>query len=127
MSCGFCHPLYPTGVGTSGNFVLSSLREEMGPGDVCWVPQAAIRHGRARQSQRWNRVGIVECSCGYRPRGVCIRENFILLGNWGTRLGVRQVAKRSSDPRVAYPDVKIQVRKLVRVVGIVAPFCPTRE
>ena len=30
------------------------------------------------------------------------------------------MAKRSLDPRVAYPDVKLQVR----VVGIVAPFSP---
>ena len=26
------------------------------------------------------------------------------------------------DPRVAHPDVKVQVRDLVRVVGIVAPL-----
>ena len=32
------------------------------------------------------------------------------------------LAKRSSDPRVAYPEVKIQVRDLVRIVGIVVPF-----
>ena len=32
------------------------------------------------------------------------------------------MAKRSSNPRVAYPEVKVQVRALVRVVGIVAPF-----
>ena len=32
------------------------------------------------------------------------------------------MAKRSSDPRVAYPEVKVQVRDLVRVVGIVAPL-----
>ena len=30
--------------------------------------------------------------------------------------------KRSSNPRVAYPEVKLQVLDLVRVVGIVAPF-----
>ena len=36
--------------------------------------------------------------------------------------GVRHVAKRSSDPRVAYPEVNVQVRDLVRVVGIVALF-----
>ena len=36
----------------------------------------------------------------------------------------RHVAKHSSDPRVAYLEVKIQVRDLVRVVGIVAPFAP---
>ena len=35
------------------------------------------------------------------------------------------MAKRSSDPRVAYPEVKVQVRDLlVRVVGIVALFAP---
>ena len=32
------------------------------------------------------------------------------------------MAKRSSDPRVAYPEVKVQVLDLVRVVGIVALF-----
>ena len=32
------------------------------------------------------------------------------------------MAKRSSDPRVAYLEVNVQVRDLVRVVGIVAPF-----
>ena len=34
------------------------------------------------------------------------------------------MAKRSSDPRVAYPEVKVHVRDLVRVLGIVAPFAP---
>ena len=34
------------------------------------------------------------------------------------------MAKRSSDSRVAYPEVKVQVRDLVRVMGIVAPFAP---
>ena len=34
--------------------------------------------------------------------------------------------KRSSDPRVAYPEVKLQVRHLVRVAGTVycCPFLP---
>ena len=36
--------------------------------------------------------------------------------------GGRHVVKRSSDPLVDHPDVKVQVRDLVRVVGIVAPF-----
>ena len=36
--------------------------------------------------------------------------------------GGRHMAKRSSDPRVVYSEVKLQVRDLVRVVGIVAPF-----
>ena len=36
------------------------------------------------------------------------------------------MAKRSSDPRVAYPEVKVkvQMRGLVLVVGIVASFAP---
>ena len=34
------------------------------------------------------------------------------------------MCKRSSDHRVAYPEVKIQVRDLVRVVGIVLPIAP---
>ena len=32
------------------------------------------------------------------------------------------MVKRSSDTRVAYPEIKAQVRDLVRFVGIVAPF-----
>ena len=32
------------------------------------------------------------------------------------------MAKRRSDPRIAYPEIKVQVRDLVRVVGIVGPF-----
>ena len=41
---------------------------------------------------------------------------------WGG--GGRHMAKRNSDPRVAYPEVKHQVRDMVRVAGIVAPFAP---
>ena len=38
--------------------------------------------------------------------------------------GGRHVAKRSSDPRVAYPVVNVQVRDLVPVVCIVVSFAP---
>ena len=38
--------------------------------------------------------------------------------------GGRHVAIRCSDPRLAYPKVKLQRRDLVRVVGVVAPFVP---
>ena len=31
------------------------------------------------------------------------------------------MSKRNSDPRVGYPEVKVHLRDLVRVVGIVAP------
>ena len=34
------------------------------------------------------------------------------------------MAKSSIDPRVVYPEVNVQVRDLVRGVGIVAPFAP---
>ena len=34
------------------------------------------------------------------------------------------MVKRSSDPRVARPEVIVQVRDLVRVMSIVAPFAP---
>ena len=34
------------------------------------------------------------------------------------------MAKRSSDPQVAYPEVKVQGPDLVRVVHIGGPFAP---
>ena len=71
-------------------------------------------------------MAIVEGSCGYRARGVNIPGKFVLSRNPGYKTRGRHVAKRSSDPQVAYPEVKIQVRDLVRVVGIVAPL-PHRE
>ena len=54
--------------------------------------------------------------------GSVFGENLFYRECRGTRRGDRHVAKRCSDPRVAYPEVKIQVRDLVRVVGVVAPF-----
>ena len=42
--------------------------------------------------------------------------------DWGG--GDCQVAKRSSDPRVAYPEVKVQVRDLVHC-GYCCPLYPT--
>ena len=94
----------------------------MGTGDLCRVPPAAARHGRARQSSGTGPNGIVEGYCGYRARGVSIQEKSFYRESWGTRRGDRHVAKRSSDPRVAYPEFKVQVRDTVRVVGIVASF-----
>ena len=47
----------PIGAGTRGNFVLSSRRGEMGPGDVCRVPLAAVRYRRARQTSESGPVG----------------------------------------------------------------------
>ena len=93
---------------------------------MCRVPPAAARHGRARQSS------------GTGPCGDC-RGVLRIPGPWGQYSGKirfiekpvvqdygrRHVAKRSSDPRVAYPEVKIQVQDLeMRAMGIVAPFAP---
>ena len=79
--------------------------------------------GEPGNVQGRDRVGIVEGSCGYRARGVSIRGKFVLSRNPGyKRGGGRHVAKRSSDPRVPYPDV--QALDLVRGVGIVASFAP---
>ena len=97
----------------------------MGTGDLCRVPPAAVHPGRARH-----------CS-GTGPCVYCIRVLWVPgpRGQYSGNLhfiekpGVqderdRHVAKRSSDPRVAYLEVNVQVRDLVRVVGIVAPFAP---
>ena len=90
------------------------------------APSSGTSRERPGNVQGWDRVGIVEKSCGYRAHGVSIRGKFVLSRNPGykTRGGGRHVAKRSSDPWVAYPEVNVQVRDLVRVVGIVAPFTP---
>ena len=97
----------------------------MGTGDLCQVPHAAVRHGRARQSS------------GRGQYGDCIRVLWIS-GLWDQYLGKlrfigkpgvqdkegRHVAKRSSDPRVANPKVKVEVRYLMRAVDIATPFAP---
>ena len=59
---------------------------------------------------------------GIVPGGSVFWENSFYRETRGRRRGGRHVVKRSSDPRVAHPDVKVQVRDLVRVVGIVATF-----
>ena len=88
------------------------------------MPLAAVRHGRARQSS------------GTGPCGYCRRVLWVPghVGQYSGKIhfiekpgvedeGGRHVVKGSSDPR-AHPDVKVQVRDLVWVVGIVAPFAP---
>ena len=73
-------------------------------------------------------MGIVEWSGGYRACGPVFGENSFYRETWVTRRGGggggRHVANRCSDPRLAYPEVKLQRRDLVRVVGVVAPFAP---
>ena len=69
-------------------------------------------------------VGIVEWSLTYRARGVSIREKSFYRETRGTRRGGRHVAKRSSDPRVAYPEVKVQVRDPSASCGYCCSLCP---
>ena len=97
----------------------------MGIGDLCRVSPAAVCHGRARQSS-----GTGQCGDCRRvlwlpnPRSQYSGKiRFIEKPRYKT-MGGRHVDKRSPDPRVAYPEVKVQVRDLVRVVGFVAPFAP---
>ena len=84
------------------------------------MPLAAVRHGRARQTSESG------------PYGDCRRVLWVQYSG-KTRFiekrgvqdeGGRHVAKHSSDPRQAYPEVKLQGRDIVRVVGIVAPLAP---
>ena len=71
-------------------------------------PPAAVRHGRARQSSGMDRVGIVEGSCGYQAHGFSIRGKFVFVEKPGVQdYKGCHVAQRSSDPRVAYPEVKV--------------------
>ena len=81
------------------------------------VPPAAVRHGKARQSSGTGPCGDCRRSYGYRARGVSIPAKFVLS---------RNVAKNGTGTLVAYPEVEVKVRDLVRVVGIVAPFAPRR-
>ena len=86
---------------------------------------AAVHHGRSRQSS------------GTGPCGYCRRVLWVPspVGQYSGKIhyiektgvqdeGGRHVVKRCSDPRVAHIEVKVQVRDLVRVVRIVAPFAP---
>ena len=65
-----------------------------------------------------------ESQAKFRDGTMCIRvlwvfgENSFYQNMWCIRRG----GKRTSYPGVAYPEVKILVRDLVRVVGIVAHF-----
>ena len=64
-------------------------------------------------------VGIV---ASFAPRG-CRQQRFAKGEKPGVQdYGGRHVAKRSSDSRVAYPEVKVQVRDLVRVVVLLLPL-----
>ena len=97
----------------------------MGTGDLCRVPPAAVHLGRAGQ-----------CSgtgpCGYcrrvlwkpGPRGQYSGKMRFIEKPGVQEEGVAMWLNVVLTLRVAYPEVNVQVRDLVRVVGIVAPFAP---
>ena len=90
----------------------------MGTGDLCRLPPAAVHPGRARKCSGTG-------SCGYCRRILWVsgpRGQYSEKIRFIEKPGVQDVAKHSSDPRVAYPEVNVRVRDLVRVVGIVAPL-----
>ena len=94
----------------------------MGIEDLCRVPLAAAHHGRARQSS-WTET------CGYCRRVQCVP---VSRGQYSGKIcfiekpGVQDEGCRHVvlTPQVAYLEVKVQVRDLVRVVGIATPFAP---
>ena len=95
----------------------------MGTGDLCQMPPPAVRLGRARQSSETGPCG--DCRrvlwlpgprCQYFGEIRFIEKPRI------QDEGDRHVTKRSSDHRVTYPEVKVQVRDLVQVVDVVAPL-----
>ena len=97
----------------------------MGPEDVCRAPLAAVRQWRARQTSESGPCGDCRGVLGVPgPRGQYSGKIRFIEKRGVQDEGGRQVAKHSSDPRHAYPEVKLQRRDLVRVVGIVAPFAP---
>ena len=122
---GIFAPLATLGSFTWGKFVLSSPWEKMGTGDLCRMPQAAVHHGRARQTSGTGPCGdcrLVLWVTG--PRGQNSEKIRFIEKHGVQDEGGLHVAKRSSDPRQAYPEVKLQGRDLVPVVGIVAHFAP---
>ena len=85
----------------------------------------AVHQGRARKKSGTG-------PCGYCRRVLWVRSP---VGQYSGKIrfiekpgvqdeGGRHAVKRSSDPRVARPKVKVQIRDLVRVVGIVTSFAP---
>ena len=100
-------PFAPLGVGTRGKFVLSSPRGEMGPKDVCRVPQAVVRHGRARQTSESGPCGDCRRVLWVPgPRGQYSGKIRFIEKRGVQDEGGRQVAKQSSE-------VKLQGRDLV--------------
>ena len=111
-------------VGIFAHFPHGKIRFYRAPGgkwtrDLCRLPQAAVLHGRARQSSRTGRCG--DCISILWVPGPRLQYSGKI--RFIDKPGVQdERSKRTSDTRVAYPEVKCQVRDLVRVVDIVAHF-----
>ena len=83
-----------------------------------------VSHTKFRDETVW---GVWKSLVGTGHAGSVFGENWFYRRTRGTSQwggGGRHMIKLSSEPWVAYPEVKVQVRDLVRVVGIVAPFVP---
>ena len=120
---GIVAPLAPRGVSIQENSFYRAPGGKWAQETCAGCPQQRYATGEPGKIQGWDRVGIVECFYGNWARGVSIQGKFVL----SIRLGYKtnhHVAKRSSEPRVAYPEVKVQLRDRVRVVHIVSPFAP---
>ena len=86
-------------------------------------PQQRYATEEQGKVQRQDRVGVVEGFCGFYARDVSIWAKFVLSTIPGYKIrGIAMWLNVVLTPRVAYPAVKVQVRDLVRVVGIVASF-----
>ena len=116
---GIAATFAPRGFRIRGKFVLSSPRGYMGTGELCRVPQAAVHHGRARQSSGTGpcvycrKVLLVLGLAGQYSGEICFIEKPGVQDEGG-----RHVVKRSSDPREAHPEVIVHVWDLVRIVDI---------
>ena len=92
----------------------------MGPGDVCRVPIAAVRHGRARQTLEsglcwdWGKVLWVPGQSGQYSGKIRFIE----------KPGVQDESDRHiSDPREAYPEFRLRGPSANSLYCY--PLCPT--
>ena len=101
-------PFAPLGAGARVKFVLSIPREKMGTEDLCRVSPAAVHQERAGQTSGTGTCGDCRRVLWVSgPRGqysgkIRFIEKPGVQDDWG-----RHMAKRSSDPRVSYPEVKL--------------------
>ena len=97
----------------------------MGTGDLCRVSSAAVCHGRARQISGTGPCGNCRRVL-WLPNPRCQYSGKIFYNEKPGYKTMRVVMWLNVvlTPLIAYPEVKVQVRNLVQVVGMVAPFAP---